>query len=101
MSSRLDLQTKLVTLLGTNNVYYQPPESLKMVYPCIRYELNDIDKDAADNLAYNLHKAYLVYVISKTPDPAVCELLINLPYCSFSRAYKQDGLNHYVYKLYY
>ena len=47
MASRLDLQSKLEKLLGNKNVYYQPPESLKMEYPAIRYSRSDIDSKYA------------------------------------------------------
>ena len=39
MSKRVDLGNKLKEILGSNNVYFQPPDNLKMVYPCIRYRL--------------------------------------------------------------
>ena len=32
MASRLELQSKFEELLGSRNVYYQPPESIKMSY---------------------------------------------------------------------
>lgn len=37
MASRLDLQTFLEELLESKNVYFQPPESVKMKYPAIVY----------------------------------------------------------------
>ena len=36
--SRLELHALLVELLGSTNVYYEPPETLKMSYPAIRYQ---------------------------------------------------------------
>ena len=41
MANRLDLQALLEDLLGSRNVYYQPPESDKMNYPAIVYALED------------------------------------------------------------
>ena len=35
--SRLALQSLLEELLGSKNVYYQPPENLKMVYPFSKF----------------------------------------------------------------
>ena len=53
MGSRLELQSKLEELLGSRNVYYQPPESLKMKYPAIRYSKEDIDSPKTyDNLYF-------------------------------------------------
>ena len=54
MASRLALQTKLEELLGSRHVYYQPPESLKMEYPAIRYSKNDIRVDRANNNSYSI-----------------------------------------------
>ena len=50
MRSRLELQTLLEDLLESTNVYYQPPENLKMEYPCIRYYKDDIRGDYADDI---------------------------------------------------
>ena len=35
---RNDLQKLLVEVLGSKNVYFQPPESVKMKYPAIVYQ---------------------------------------------------------------
>ena len=41
MAPRLDLQKLLVELLGSDNVYFQPPPSVQMNYPAIVYKLDD------------------------------------------------------------
>lgn len=43
MASRLNLQTFLEEILESRNVYFQPPESVKMKYPAIVYALDDIE----------------------------------------------------------
>ena len=40
---RLILHDELITLLGSSNVYFQPPTSIKMNYPCIIYKLDDVE----------------------------------------------------------
>lgn len=52
MANRLDLQALLEDLLGSRNVYYQPPESVKMNYPTIVYALEDIENTFADDGVY-------------------------------------------------
>ena len=52
MDKRLKLQSNLEKLLGSKHVYYQPPASLKMEYPCIRYSKSTIDSKNADNSKY-------------------------------------------------
>ena len=45
MKNRIELQTLLEELLGSKNVYYQPPNNLSMSYPAILYST---DKDIED-----------------------------------------------------
>lgn len=96
MASRLELQDKLEELLGSKNVYYQPPESVKMNYPAIVYSKNNIDKRAADDTAYLSHKRYEIIVIDKKPDNPVIDKLLVLPMCRYDRYYVSDNLNHDV-----
>ena len=101
MASRIELQEKLEELLGSSNVYYQPPASVKMEYPAIRYSRKDVDKKSADNTAYTLTNCYEIIVIDRKPDNKIIEKLLALPMCSYDRSYKADNLNHDVLTLYY
>lgn len=101
MGTRLELQSKLEELLGSRNVYYQAPESVKMEYPAIRYSRSDINIDHADDSAYLKNKRYELIVISMKPDEPVIEKLLELPYCSFGTSYKSDNLYHDTLVLYY
>lgn len=101
MSSRIELQTKLEELLGSSNVYYQPPENLKMSYPAIVYSLDNIKRTSADDVAYLQTRCYEIIVIDKKPDNVVIDKILNLPLCDFNRHYVADNLNHYVFTLYF
>lgn len=101
MATRLDLHKKLVELLGSDNCYYQPPESKKLNYPCIIYSKSKIDFKNANNIKYLKNKEYSVIVVDKKPDNPVIEKLLELPYCSYDRHYEADGLNHDSLVLYY
>lgn len=101
MGTRLELQSKLEELLGCKHVYYQPPESVKMEYPAIRYSKKSIDVDHADDTAYLKNKSYELIVISRKPDEPVIEKLLDLPYCSFNTSYKADNLYHDSLTLYF
>lgn len=101
MASRLELQTTLETLLGSRNVYYQPPESIKMNYPAIRYSKSDIGVNYANNITYITNNTYEIIVMDTKPDNAVINKLLALPYCTYNRGYKADGLNHDVFTLYF
>ena len=48
MSKRKDLQKLLEQTLGSRNVYFQPPATIKMQYPAIRYELVEMHTKRAD-----------------------------------------------------
>lgn len=101
MEKRHQLQLILEAVLGSRNVYFQPPEALKMVYPCIRYERDNANSVFANNAPYRHTKRYQVTVIDRDPDSAIPDRVAALPLCTFSRHYTADGLNHDVYSLYF
>ena len=101
MASRLNLQATLKSILNNENVYYDPPASIKMHYPAIRYSLNNIDSMAADNLPYSQQKSYKLILIDYNPDSEFVDKLSKLPMCSFGGHYVADNLHHYIFTLYY
>lgn len=100
MGTRLQLHNKLVELLGSNAVFFQPPENVKLTYPCIIYNLDDIDKQNANNRPYRLSNMYAVMLITKDPDSELIQDIAKFEQCVFNRYYVADGLHHYVYKIY-
>lgn len=101
MASRIELQTKLEELLGSRNVYYQPPENLKMNYPAIRYSKRKPDKKHANNKIYTKINCYEIIVIANGSDHPVISKIEDLPMCEWVRNYKSDNLDHDVLILYY
>lgn len=101
MATRLELQNKLEELLGSSNVYYQPPASVNMNYPAIVYTKSIIATDKANNATYAKRTRYDITVIDKRPDNPVIDKLLDLPYCSFNRHYVSDNLNHDTLSLYF
>lgn len=101
MANRLELQAIFEDLLGSRNVYFQPPESMKLSYPAIVYSLSNIENDHADNGVYLSNRQYTATVITKDPDSDLIEKMRWLPLCRFDRHYKSDNLNHYVFSLYF
>ena len=101
MASRLSLQTKLEELIGSENVYYQPPPSMEMNYPAIRYSISDIDNKHADNEVYKQNCRYDLTVIDSDPDSVIVSAVSKMRYISFDRNYKANNLNHTVFTLYY
>lgn len=101
MASRLDLDALLIELLGSENVYYQPPASVKMKYPAIVYSLEDIENMHSNNSVYKQNIAYQITVIDKDPDSEIVKKVSGLPMCRFNRHFISDNLNHDVFILYY
>lgn len=101
MDRRLSLQEILVSILGSNNVYFQPPETTRLQYPCIIYERSDIDEKYADNRTYMSMVRYSLTLITRSPESDLVNAILELPYCSYDRYYAADTLNHDVFTLYY
>ena len=101
MGRRLDLHEVFVTILGSRNVYFQPPSTLKMQYPCIVYHRDKIDMKNADDSLYNSTVGYSVTLIDANPDSTILEKIARLPLCRFDRHFASDNLNHDVFTLYY
>lgn len=101
MAQRLELHALLKELLGTKDVYFQPPPTVQMVYPCIIYNLDQLNTEFANNRPYNHTKGYQVTVITKNPDSDIPFKVAELPMCLFNRFYTADTLNHYVYTLFF
>lgn len=101
MASRLQLQTELEELLGSRNVYYQPPASVRMEYPAIVYSRSNIENLHADDNVYMQKHFYEVIVIDEDPDSEIVENVSKLPACRFDRHYTADNLNHDAFTLYY
>lgn len=101
MASRLNLQTMLEELLGSRNVYYNPPESVKMKYPAIVYVRSRIDNKHANNSVYKQSIAYDLTVIDEHPDSEIVTRVSKLPSCRWNRHFKSENLNHDVFTIYY
>lgn len=101
MGSRLELQNLLESILGSRNVYYQPPESIKIKYPAIIYSRNNIDNNFADDIVYMQNHTYQIIVIDANPDSEIVNKISNLPMCRYNRHYTSDNLNHDVFILNY
>ena len=99
MGDRLKLDNKLRELVGDKRVYFQPPPSLKMQYPCIVYERVRINTRFGDNRPYQLVDVYQITYIDKDPDSNVPHLIAKMPQCVFERFYISDNLYHNVFRI--
>lgn len=98
---RLKFQSLLEGLLGSRNVYFQPPPNLTMKYPCIVYERDDTYVAHADDSVYHFRQRYQVTYIDQNPDSVMIDKLNSLPLSRWNRRFATSGLNHDVYVIYY
>lgn len=101
MGSRLELQTLLEEVLGSRNVYFQPPSNIHMKYPAIVYSRGRIVNDYANDNVYRQSLSYELTVIDADPDSEIVTKISKLPMCRHDRHFKSDNLNHDVFTLYY
>lgn len=102
MASRLELHEELCEVLGSRNVYFQPPENVKMQYDAIRYKLGGKNLKRANNKIYLSANQYEGVFITRDPDTTIPDkLLAHFEMCSFGRPYTADDLNHYPFTIYY
>lgn len=100
-NSRIAFRNYLQEQTDVENLYFQPPQSIKMSYPAIVYSIDDVDNKFAENKNYLQFIRYQVIVIDKNPDSDIFKIISRLPKCSFVRSYTADNLNHFVFTIYY
>jgi hypothetical protein len=83
------------------HVYFQPPATVQMVYPCIVYQRDNAITEFAGNKPYGYTTRYQVTSIDKNPDSVVPLRIAEQPMCLFNRFFVVDSLNHDVYNLYF
>jgi hypothetical protein len=101
MGTRLEFQSVLEGLLGSDNVYFQPPENTGMNYPAFVYNRFFRVETFADNLPYFGTKRYRVTVIDADPDSLLPDKVAKLPMTTFIRHFTLSNLNHDVFDVYF
>jgi hypothetical protein len=99
MGQRLDLHQLLESF--ADNVYFQPPTNVKLVYPCIIYKRDFAETKFADDGPYNFTLRYQITVIDPNPDSDIPGKVAELPMSLFNRFYTVDNLNHDVYNVFF
>lgn len=99
MAPRSELQAVLEAIV--DNVYFQPPTNVQLVYPCIIYERDYADTKFADDKPYSHTVRYMIVVIDQNPDSPILSKVAALPMCVFNRFYAAGNLNHNVYNMFF
>lgn len=102
MNSRLELQEKLESVEKVEVVWFQPPEKVKLRFPCIVYKWDGGHTRFADNEVYHNRRRYTLTVIDSDPDSTIPEdLLRQFNMIRLDRTFTVDNLHHWVFTLYY
>lgn len=102
MATRLDLHYALQNVTGLENLYFQPPEGMKLKYPCVVYELAKKDVLRADDKVYQIHNPYTVTLIDLDAESDIPnKMLKSFQYCSFERRFIASHMYHDVFTIYY
>lgn len=100
LDRRLELDSRLRRILGSNNLYFEPPASKRMEYPCIRYTRERIDTNYANNKVYLGKQRYNVMLIYYDVDSDLIDKVLrndeDLVF-SHERHYVADGLHHDIF----
>lgn len=99
---RLEFHELLCTMLGSRNVYFQPPETIKLHYPCIVYSAGEDPIRYADNHHYLKADCYEVQIIAKDPTLELFETFTSKwQYAREKVPFTADNLNHHNYTVYF
>lgn len=102
MSDRMKLHTQLVEKI--KNVYFQPPETIKLSYPCIIYNISIPKMVYADNSKYLYHDGYDLQLICTDQDELsnlMKDILSSFQHINCSDTFITDNLYHANFTLYY
>ena len=101
MHTREELSEVFHDILGSDNVYFQPPANVRMKYPAIRYSISDRPTNPADNRNFIKRTMYEGVVIDPNPDSAIIDKILEIPGSSFSHRAVVDNLYHDYFTIYY
>ena len=83
------------------HVYFQPPVSKKLTYPCIIYKLDNLNTRFADNGVYKLADEYSLTYVTRDPNDPNFHAIAMLRYCTMTNTQSSDNLHHYYYRIYF
>ena len=73
VNKRLYLQDELEAIMGPQHVYFQPPASVHLAYPCVIYNLVVGDMKHADDSVYAYTNRYELMFIYRKPNMEIVE----------------------------
>lgn len=99
MDNRLKLQNLLEEALGSKQVYFQPPSSIRMKYPAIVYSRSNIENVSANDSVYIQRYSYQITVMDYDPDSEIVKKISMIPGIRFGNHFTSENLNHDVFTI--
>ena len=101
MDRRKKLDDALVAILDSDHVFFQPPSTVKMDYPCVTYSLDGMKILRADSINYKKFYRYRVVLMDWDPDTELVDKLVDIPYfSSMGQHYTNNNLHHWTFTFY-
>jgi len=98
---RNDMQTYLTNLIPERvRVYFQPPASVQLTYPCLIFKRKPSRVSRADNKAYRVNDLYEVTVLTLDVDEPLFDILVTTPKTTHTKTYTRDRVYHHVFDIY-
>lgn len=101
MHKQQEVQSILESILGSRNVYFQPPASVQIKFPAFIYFTGRVNDRFADDSRYLKRRPYEVQYVSKTFDEKFVNDMLELPYCELNTTFKKDNVYHYNFTIYF
>ena len=79
------------------HVYFQPPENVKLSYPCFVYTYDGVETLYASGKPYLRFDTYTVTYITKKVNPVLVKSMMKLSKVEFDRHFTSENLHHYVF----
>lgn len=99
-NSRIKLDDDLRALFGPKvNIYFQPPESMKMKYPAFRYRYIGTNRKFANGKPFISNDLYEGMLIVSGSESVYSKKLLEMPYVHLDRVYTANNLTHYSYTI--
>lgn len=98
---RLKMHKAFESLPGVKKVYFQPPPTVRMEYPCIVYSRSGGTTSFSNDHPHNFRRRYTAIIIDPNPDSVIPDVFaMTFPMCTADRHYTADNLNHDVFTIY-
>lgn len=100
-TDRQILRDKLLKFFTEDQLYFSPPEKVRLTYPCLIYNKTGYEIDNANNTSYKEHTIFNVTYITRNPDDdKPLEMKRALKNCKILSHETIDNLYHTYLRIY-